>query len=158
MTGGRTGQWWSIYKSAEENRLWQKNKYVKILISSTPNCMLNVRNILGTLGSIHNARNIFICTPTRLSLAENHQHYHNISMQHQDKTLDLFTRWFLFCWFAIYCTSTCFACFIPHISWFLPVCSSHFIRHTTFLPTNLNLVVEYERRILPEIKEKIRHL
>ena len=27
-----------------------------------------------------------------------------------------------------------------------------------FLPSNLNLVVEYERRILPEIKEKIRHL
>ena len=36
MTGGRTGRRWSIYKSAEENRLRQKNKYSKILISSTP--------------------------------------------------------------------------------------------------------------------------
>ena len=49
--------------------------------------LLNVRNILGILESIHNARNIFICTPTMLTLAENHQHYYDISLQHQWKTL-----------------------------------------------------------------------
>ena len=29
------------------------------------------------------AKNIFICTHTTLTLAENHQHYHEISLQHQ---------------------------------------------------------------------------